>query len=107
MRITNEACLGVLPGTFIACGEHGYCSNECALIGAFDCGAAVAFGLLGMAEAIRANAPPLVVRHYWTSEIDGRHFYECYCANSCGTYLKGRHAGRDEGTDAEYCGACR
>lgn len=53
MRIVNEACLGVLPGTFIACGERGYCSNECTVIGAFDCGAAVAFGLMGMFEAIR------------------------------------------------------
>ena len=61
----NEACLGVLPGTAIACGEYGYCSNECLIIGSFNAGAAVAFGLMGMAEAIRA---------------------ECLCPN-CGCHL--------------------
>lgn len=49
----NEACLGVLPGTFIACGEFGYCSNECLVQGAYRDGAAVVFGIIGMFEAIR------------------------------------------------------
>lgn len=68
-------------------------------------GAAVAFGIIGMAEAIRRNAPRLVERHYWTTE-DGKSLYYCFCPG-CGCQLKHRESGVDEGTDNEWCGACR
>jgi len=70
MRIVNEACLGTLPGTVIACGEMGYCSPECVVIGAFDAGAAVAFGLMGMAEAIRSGGP---TRDEWIERLQRWH----------------------------------
>jgi hypothetical protein len=70
-------------------------------------GAAIAFGIVGMVEAIRRRPPPLVVkRHYWVSEIDGERLYDCYCPG-CGTGMDGLHPGVDEGTDNEWCGACR
>ncbi len=85
---TSSGCLGVIPGTFVTCGEAEYfCSNECFVQavksqqhnrreerleaerlheGCYtlenicmvqrhgeERGAAVAFGLMGMAEAIR------------------------------------------------------
>lgn len=67
----SDECKGVIPDTFIACGEGGqYCSDPCRLVGSChecggtthgrntfaygeQCGAAVAFGLMGMAFAIR------------------------------------------------------
>jgi len=68
-----------------------------------DEGAAVAFGLMGMAEAIRKNAPRLVERQYWKTDPS---YYDCYCPG-CGVLLKARDAGVDEGTAAEWCGSCR
>lgn len=69
-------------------------------------GAAVAFGLIGMAEAIGLNAPLVVERDYWTSEINGAAYYDCFCPG-CGVRLKFREPGVHEGTDLEWCGACR
>lgn len=69
-------------------------------------GAAVAFGLMGIAQAIKDNHSPLVSRHYWTSELDGKEYYSCACLG-CGVEMKKRQAGLDEGTDREWCGACR
>lgn len=87
--------------------EDNDVEEACGCVGCgYVLGAAVAFGLMGMAEAIRRNGPPLVVREYWTSEIDGRRFYTCFCPG-CGAYMKYRKAGEDEGTDNEWCGACR
>lgn len=68
-------------------------------------GAAVAFGLVGMALAIRKNAPRLVTREYWT-RVDGKLLYTCFCPG-CGCQMKNRVAGEDEGTIYEWCGACR
>jgi hypothetical protein len=68
-------------------------------------GAALAFGIIGMAEAIRRNAPKLVERRYFCAD-DGKRFYCCYCPG-CGAYMKNRIAGVHEGTDDEWCGACR
>lgn len=100
------------PIPCVVCGQSchkldGVCGWDCktAWNGMLR-GAAVAFGLMGMAEAIRRNGPPLVVRECWTSEIDGRRFYTCFCPG-CGAYMKYRKAGEDEGTDNEWCGACR
>lgn len=110
--------MGTIPGTFIACGEgYNYCSTECIrqdlrengeanwIVG-YQAGAAVAFGIIGMFEAIRRNAPRLVERSYWTSELDGKRYYNCFCPG-CGAYMKMRDAGVDEGTDDEWCGSCR
>jgi hypothetical protein len=72
----------------------------------FEEGAAVAFGIIGMAEAIRQNAPLVVERSYWTSERDGKLYYDAFCPG-CGACTEGWEAGVDEGTDAEWCGACR
>ena len=69
-------------------------------------GAAVAFGIIGMAEAIRENGPRIVERHYWTSSLDGACLYDCRCPG-CGCQMKCRTAGVHEGTDLEWCGACR
>ncbi len=73
---------------------------------AYHFGAASAFGLLGMAYAIQANAPRLVERSYWTSELDGTRYYDCPCPG-CGAYMKHRRGGEDEGTLSEWCGVCR
>lgn len=53
-------CTGVIPGTFIACGESDgdctlWCSEECQREGYRREGAAVAFGIVGMFEAIRSR----------------------------------------------------
>jgi hypothetical protein len=69
-------------------------------------GAAVAFGLMGMAAAIQKNGPRVVHREYWTSELDGKRWYTCWCPG-CGAYMKWREAGVDEGTLSEWCGGCR
>lgn len=74
--------------------------------GSFESGAAVAFGLIGMAEAIRENAPRVVERTYWTSEIGGTRYYDCPCPG-CGVHMKALTPGFHEGTDSEYCGVCR
>jgi hypothetical protein len=68
-------------------------------------GGAAAAGLLLMALAIQKNAPRVVERRYWTSEINGAKYYDCDC-RGCGVCLKARDAGIDEGTDYEWCGAC-
>ncbi len=68
-------------------------------------GAAIAFGITAMAEEIRRSGPPLVKRDYWTTD-DGECLYTCFCPG-CGAYMKHCHAGVDEGTDNEWCGACR
>jgi hypothetical protein len=73
----------------------------------YEEGAAVAFGLMGMAEAIRINGPRVVHRTYYASEIDGQRVYDVWCQGGCGVLLDGRAAGVHEGTDLEYCGACR
>jgi len=62
--------------------------------------------IIAMAEAIWKNAPRLVERHYWTSEIDGTRYYDCFCPG-CGVQMKKCTPGVDEGTDNEWCGACR
>lgn len=103
-------CLGVIPNTFIMCGERDedsafWCSEECQREAYRREGAAVAFGIVGMFEAIRKNGPLLVERYYWTTER-GQRLYDCHCP-SCGVYMKHRRAGEDEGTDNERCGACR
>lgn len=69
-------------------------------------GAAVAFGVVGMGEAIRQNAPRLVERYYWTSERDGQRYYDCFCPG-CGVQIKGLIADKWEGTDYEWCGWCK
>jgi hypothetical protein len=69
-------------------------------------GAAVAFGIIGMFDAIRKNGPRIVERCYWTLAVSGERVYTCHCPG-CGAYMKNRKAGRDEGTDNEWCGACR
>lgn len=73
---------------------------------AYTSGLMVAFGVMGMADAIRENAPFVVDREYWTSGIDGRRYYTCHCPG-CGAMLKRREAGVHEGTDLEWCGVCR
>lgn len=66
------------------------------------------FALVGMGLAIQANAPRLVERSYWTSDIDGARYYDCGCpGEGCGVHMKRCKAGEDEGTDNEYCGLCR
>ena len=72
----------------------------------FELGAAVAFGLMGMAEAIRANAPRVVERSYWLAS-DGKQYYDCFCSGCERVLMKKRTAGRDEGMDREWCGVCR
>lgn len=59
-RGKKHECGGVLPGTFIMCGEYAfgsfrYCSDECELEHAFVLGGIVLGGLMGMAEAIQRN----------------------------------------------------
>jgi hypothetical protein len=68
-------------------------------------GASFAFGIIAMAQAIRDNPhTPLVVRReYWETDPTK---YDCWCPG-CGAYMKGRTAGKDEGTDYEWCGVCR
>lgn len=101
-----EGCKLIVPNTFIACGEGGnYCSDGCFEEDAFRRGAALAFGVIGMAEAIRKNAPRLVERTYW-SGVDGTLYYDC-CCPGCGVLMKARDANEDEGTDNEWCGVCR
>jgi hypothetical protein len=71
-------------------------------------GAAVAFGIIGMARAIAARGPWCPSRRdYWVSELDGRRYYTCWCARCERQQLKHRVAGEDEGTDEELCGDCR
>lgn len=150
MAMSNESkCKGVIPNTFIMCGEGGnFCSGECmakradafpgfegwaehvltsggldselrdvgavdilhvrdALIEAFLKGAAVAFGVVGWALALRRNAPRCPSkREYWTSDLDGKRYYNCFCACCEHAYLKALEAGVDEGTDYEWCGEC-
>lgn len=72
----------------------------------FYLGGATLGGLLLMALAIQANAPRVVEREYWTSDLDGTPYYNCFCTGGCGAYLKARQAGVDEGTDYEWCGEC-
>ncbi len=69
-------------------------------------GAAIAFGLMWMADAIQKNAPRVVDRDYWTSESTGNALYNCSCPG-CGAHMKAREAGVDEGTLSEWCGECR
>ena len=73
---------------------------------AFRAGLVWGVAVVAMFEAIRAHAPRIVERSYWTSEIDGRSLYDCKCPG-CGVRMKSREAGLDEGTDAEWCGLCR
>lgn len=91
------------------CGGCGAAGDPCSMSDhedkAYAYGAAVAFGIIGMAEAIQRNGPRIVERSYWTSEIDGRDYYTCHCPG-CGVQLKRREPGM-EGTSNEWCGMCR
>jgi hypothetical protein len=58
------------------------------------------------AKFCQDNSPLVVERSYWTSELDGKEYYNCFCPG-CGAYMKGREAGVDEGTCWEWCGSCR
>jgi hypothetical protein len=61
-----------------------------------------------MGEWCALNATPIVEREYWTSDLDGRCYYNCFCPGlGCGAYRKALDAGVHEGTDLEYCGLCR
>ena len=90
------------------CDEYDdVCGWDCQkTFGGMKRGAAVAFGLVGMFEALRRTAPRIVERYYWTSELDGTKHYDCHCPG-CGVLMKARDAGLDEGTDDEWCGVCR
>lgn len=102
----NPLCKGTMAHGW-KCGEMGYCSDECMVIGSWKCGAAVAFGIVGWAFALRRNAPRCPSkREYWTSDLDGKRYYNCFCACCEHAYLKALDAGVDEGTDAEWCGEC-
>lgn len=68
-------------------------------------GAAAGMGLLLMAMAIeKTHWRNIVVveRRYW----EGGERYDCFCPG-CGAGLKARSAGVHEGTEVEWCGACR
>ena len=69
-------------------------------------GAAVAFGLMGMAEAIRMRPHPQP-REYWScpgsARLDARQFYTGWCSR-CGDQLKNRRAGEDDLTPYDWCG---
>lgn len=78
---------------------------EDAFLDGYEAGAAVAFGLMGMALAIQKNGPKLVERSYWETD-DGTKYYDTHCPD-CGCYMKNLDAGKDEGTDNEFCGICR
>lgn len=59
------------------------------------------------ALAVRRNAPRCPsLREYWTSDLDGTRYYNCFCASCDCAYLKSLDAGKDEGTDREWCGLC-
>jgi hypothetical protein len=61
---------------------------------------------VAMGEWCALKGTLIVSRSYWTSELDGHRYYDCFCP-ICGVQLKKRDAGVHEGTDLEYCGACR
>lgn len=79
-----EACAKWLAAYCHVCWEDNEKTHNTCVDEAFDCGAAVAFGLMGMAEAIRDNpaleACPRCFKYAYASTHFGRDEWLC---NDC------------------------